>query len=271
MIRIREPSPREDVVMCKSNLVPAVERTFRIMELVGTSKKGYSLSDISRRLQMPKSSAHLILLSLELMGYLQKDPRKGTYRLGLKLMSLSRAVLENVDLCDAARPAMQKLANGTALTVHLAALERGEAVILEKIEVSGATPTATWVGRRLGVNCTGVGKALIAFLAEEEFDKVVKQSNLPKHNENSIVSIKLLKRRLDEVRSAGFALDDEEDEIGVRCIGAPVFDGNQRPIAAISVSGPLSSIPLERVSPIAMRVMRAAAAINFNLGYVARP
>lgn len=255
--------------MSKSILVPAVDRAFRIMELIANSRRGYSVSEVSRKLNLPKSSVHLILQSLETMGYLQRDSQKGSYRFGLKLMSLSRAALGNLDLRETARPAMQKLASDTALTVHLATLERGEAVIIEKIEGFGLLPMSTWVGRRLNVNCTGVGKALIAFLPEEEFDKEIKQVNLPRHNENSIVSIKTLKRRLNEVRAAGYAFDDEEDEIGVRCIGAPIFDANQRPVAAISVSGPVNSIPLERVSPIANKVIHAANLINVNLGCVA--
>jgi DNA-binding IclR family transcriptional regulator len=140
--------------MSKTRLVPAVERAFRIMELVANSKRGSSLSEISRKLRLPKSSVHLILHSLEAMSYLQKDAEKGSYRFGLKLVSLSRTALENLDLREVARPWMQKLMQETALTVHLAVLERGEAVIIEKVDAPGTLQMATWVGRRLDVNCT---------------------------------------------------------------------------------------------------------------------
>lgn len=254
--------------MTKTHLVPAVERAFRIMELVAQSKRGLSLSDISRNLRLPKSSAHLILQSLESLGYLQKDAQKGSYRFGLKLVSLSRTALENLDLREIARPLMQRLARETALTVHLAILERGEAVIIEKVEAPGVLQLATWVGRRLDVNCTGVGKALIAFLPEEEFDKQIRPGTLPRHNEHSIVSVQTLKKRLVEVRKLGYAFEDEEDEIGVRCIGAPVFNSAGRPIAAVSVSGPITRVPLAHVPVLGKKVTRVTSAISANLGFI---
>lgn len=253
--------------MPKNQRVPSVERAFRIMEFVSNSRRGFSLSEISRHLRLPKSSVHLILLSLENLGYLQKD-LKGGYRFGLKLVSLSRTALENLDLREVARPLMRKLAHETGLTVHLAILERGEAVIIEKVEAPGTLQLATWVGRRLDVNCTGVGKALIAFLPGDEFDRQIKPGNLAKHNEHTIVSIPTLKKRLVEVRSTGYAFDDEEDEIGIRCIGAPVFDSSKWPVAAISVSGIVTRIPLERVSTLGQQIMDVAAGISSSLGHV---
>lgn len=250
-----------------NNLVPAVERAFRIMELVANSRAGCSLSEVSRKLDMPRSSAHLILQSLETMGYLKKDAAKGRYRFGVKLVTLSRAALDNLDLREIARPLMQKLSNETGLSVHMAVLERGEAVIIEKIQSVAGPRLTTWVGRRLDVNCTGVGKALIAFLPETVFDQHIKPENLVRHNEQSIVSLCALKRRLAEVRELGYAFDDEEDEIGMRCVGAPIFDGNRWPIAAISVSGTLTAIPLERVAVLGKKVTEAANTISSAVGF----
>jgi DNA-binding IclR family transcriptional regulator len=254
--------------MTKTYLVPAIERALRIMEYLANSKRGFSLSEISRNLGFPKSSVHLVLGTLETMGYLQKDAQKGRYSFGLKLVSLSRSALENLDLRQVARPFMQALAQQSGLTVHLAILERGEAVIIEKIEAPGFLKLATWVGRRLDVNCTGVGKALIAFLPDEELDRRINPRTLTRHNDRSIVSIRALKRELLEVRKVGYAFDDEEDEIGLRCVGAAVFDSTGNPVAGLSVAGTVNQIPLERVASLGKKVGEAAATISSNLGFV---
>ena len=154
----------------------------------------------------------------------------------------------------------------TGLTVHMAVLERNEAVIIEKVEAPGLLKFATWIGRRLDVNCTGVGKALIAFLPEDEFDRHIRTKGFAKHNERTITSINKLKRELARARVLGYAFDDEEDEIGVRCIGAPIFDVSTKPVAAISVAGTTGQIPAERIEALADAVKQAATAVSLRLG-----
>lgn len=247
--------------------VPSVERTLRILEILAISQRGMSLSEISRNLALPKSSTCLLLATLEKNGYLQKNVQTGRYHFGLQLISLSRNALENLDLRQVARPILQKLAQATRLTVHLAVLERGESVIVDKIEAPGLVKLATWVGRRVDVNCTAVGKALIAFLPKDSFNKQVKGRVLAKHNDRTIVSIRALERELAQVRKLGYSFDDEEDEIGLRCVGAPVFDSNAAVIAAISVAGTVSQLPLEVVPEVGERVKKSADAISSNFGF----
>lgn len=175
--------------------------------------------------------------------------------------------LNHLDLREEARPFLQALREKTGLTVHLAVLEEGEAVIIERVEASGPIRMANWVGRRLDVNCTGVGKALIAFLSEAEFNQHVRTKSLPKHNNNTIVSIKELRRELVRVRELGYALDDEEDEMGVRCVGAPIFDVSQSVTAAVSIAGPKNQIPANRIQVLARRVKQTAAEISSHLGF----
>lgn len=248
-----------------ANNVPAVERAFRVLELIAQSTHGFSLSEISRRLSLPKSSVHLIVTTLERQGYLQKHLLTGHYLFGLKLFSLSRAALQGLELRDVARPFLQALMKRTGLTVHMGILEGNEAVIVEKIEAPGSLKVASWVGRRMDVNCTGIGKTLIAFLPEAEFDLLFKPGSLPRHNENTIVSIAGIKREIARIRQQGFALDDEEDELGVRCIGAPLLDNQGHVLAAISVVGALNQIPLERVEQLGATLRQTADEIAARL------
>jgi DNA-binding IclR family transcriptional regulator len=250
----------------KNPSVPSVERVLTLFEFLAHSKRGFSLSEISQKLRLPKSSVHLLVTTLERRGYLQKNLVTGQYRFGLKLLTLSRTALDGLQLREEARPFLESLAGETGLTVHMAVLERNEAVIIEKIETPGLVKIASWIGRRMEVNCTAVGKALVAFVPEDEFDRQIKARGFIRHNEKTITSISKLKDDLAKVRELGYAIDDEEEELGCRCVGAPIFDTHEKVVAALSVSGTTSQIPIEKIPSLARKVRRAAEAISAQLG-----
>ena len=254
----------------KEYSVPALERALSVLQCLGDSKRGFSISEIGRRLKIPKSSAHLILTTLGRRGFLQRNTQTGRYHLGLQLVSLSRSALENLDLREEAKPFLRSLMQESGFTVHMAVLERDEAVIIEKVEAPGLVRLASWIGRRLDVNCTGVGKVLLAFLPEDELDHLLRTKEFARHNSRTIISKHALRRELKRVKQLGYALDNEEDEPGVRCIGAPVFDENGKAVAAISVAGTTSQIGIDRVPNLARQVKRAAGSISVRLGYLAQ-
>jgi DNA-binding IclR family transcriptional regulator len=257
------PQPRE-------YSVPSIERALSVLQCLGYSKRGFSISEISRRLKIPKSSAHLILTTLERRGFLQKNTQTGRFHFGLQLVSLSRSALENLDLREEARPFLRDLMQESGLTVHMAVLERDEAVIIEKVEAPGLVRLASWIGRRLDVNCTGVGKVLMAFLPNDELEYLLRTKAFARHNSRTIISGSALRRELMLVKQAGYALDNEEDEPGVCCIGAAVFDDRGNAVAAISVAGTTSQIGIDRVPILARQVKRAARRISMRLGYVGK-
>ena len=254
----------------KEYSVPAIERALSVLQCLGDSKRGFSISEIGRRLKIPKSTAHLILTTLGRRGFLQRNPQTGRYHLGLQLVSLSRSALENLDLREEAKPFLRSLMQESGFTVHMAVLERDEAVIIEKVEAPGLVRLASWIGRRLDVNCTGVGKVLLAFLPEDELDHLLRTKEFARHNSRTIISKHALRRELKRVKQLGCALDNEEDEPGVRCIGAPVFDENGNAVAAISVAGTTSQIGIDRVPNLARLVKRTAGSISVRLGYLAQ-
>ena len=247
--------------------VPSIDRALSVLECLGQSKRGFSISEIGRRLRIPKSSAHLILATLQRRGFLQKNTQTGRYHFGLQLISLSRSALENLDLREEAKPFLRSLMQETGLTVHMAVLERDEAVIIEKVEAPGWLRLPSWIGRRLDLNCTGVGKVLLAYLPDDELNQLLGAAVFARHNSRTITSKSALRRELLRVRQSGYALDDEEDEPGLRCLGAPVFDQNGKAIAATSVAGTTSQISLDRVPNLARMVTRTARAISLRLGH----
>jgi DNA-binding IclR family transcriptional regulator len=241
-----------------------------LLEFLAQSKSGFSTSEISRRLGLPKSSTYLIVETLETRGFLQKNRQNGRYYLGLKLVALSRHAIENLDLREEAKPFLRSLMQETQLVVHMAVLDGAEAMLIDKMEALGTGRQTSFVGRRLDVHSTGVGKALVAYISEEELALIARQKGFPRRNDNTITTLPALKRELAEMRSRGYSLDNEEDEIGERCIGAPVFDSNSTVVAAISVAGTLDQIPDERIPDLANAVKRTAALISSHLGSLGR-
>lgn len=258
----------DDMPKHKSPSVPAVDRALTVIECLAESKGGFTVSDISRTLGLPKSSLHVILSTLERRGYLQKNIYTNKYHFGLKLVSLSRTAFNGLGLREEAKPFLQALAKKTGLTVHLAVLERNEAVIIEKVETPGLIKVATWIGRRLDANCTAAGKALIAYLPEEELERQTLGKGLAKHNHKTICSIGRIKEEISKVRKLGYAFDNEEDEIGLRCLGAPIFGSSEEAVAAISVSGTSAQISLARVPKLAEVVKKTAVSLSQHLGSV---
>lgn len=253
--------------MPKPYVVPSVDRALRIIELLAESRRGLTLSDICRKLGLPKSSVHLLVKTLESAGYLKDNQINGRYHFGLKLVSLSRLALENLDLREHARPYLQDLMMKTSITVHMAVLERGEAVIIEKIEAPGLLRVATWVGRRLDASSSAVGKALLAYTPGVDLQQVHEASAMARYNRNTITTPKKLARELDRVREQGYAVEDEEGEIGMRCIGAPVYDADSRVICAISIAGSTSQIPKQRINELASLVKKTARELSLHTGH----
>ena len=247
--------------------VPSVTRAMKVLELLAQSQSGLTLSDISRKLAVAKSSAHVLVRTLESLGYLKRSKTNAKFYFGLRMVGLSNMALENLDLREQAKPFLQKLMLRTGLTVHLAILEGAEAVIVDKVEAPGMLRLATWVGKRLDANSSGVGKALLAFASEENFEQNLSRRSLARYNKNTITSPEKLKRELKKVRTLGFAFENEEGEIGFRCIGVPLFDATDCAVAAISVAGTTAQIAEENVNKLASMVKQTAAQISSHIGF----
>lgn len=252
----------------KTHSAPALERALSILELLARSRNGLTLAELTHHLALPKSSTHCLLVTLERCGYLQRNQKTSRYMFGLKLLTLASLAVTRIELREQARPFLEALVDGTQLTAHLAVLDRNEAVLIEKVAPLGLLRVATWIGRRMDAHCTGVGKALIAHLPEEELDRLLRENGLPRHNNKTIASFKRLKEELAQVRRLGYSLDDEEDEVGFRCIGAPVFDHSGAAVAAISVAGNIVQIRQDNLPRLASKVIQTASAISRELGYL---
>lgn len=247
----------------------SVDRALEILELVA-SRGGLTNSEISRRLGIPKSSASYILRALERRGYLRRDAESGRYRIGLKVLALTHGVLSDAGLREAALPVLRALTDRTGLTSHLAVLDHDEVVYIEKVEAPGFVKVDTWPGRRASLHATSLGKAIAAHLPPAQVQALVSQAGLARLTERTITSLPKLLRELEATRERGYAFDDEENAIGIRCIAAPVLGGDGRVVGAVNVTGTTSQIDAGAVARLGEQLLTEARAISAQLGYRAR-
>ena len=248
-----------------SSPATAVERALNILEATAHRRDGLTNSEISRKLGIPKSSASYILRTLERRGYLRRHAESGRYRLGLKILSLGGDAQANLDIADVALPFMRALEEKIHMTVHLAVLDQGEAVYIEKVEAPGFFKVNTWVGRRMFLHSTSVGKCLLAWLPKQEAETIVKQQGLKKRTPKTITTMTRLFADLERVKDEGHAVDDQENSLGARCLGSPVFDVAGNVIAALGASGTLTQVDETSMPRLAEAVKETARRISRQL------
>lgn len=221
--------------------MPAVDRALKVLEMLAAARKGLSLTEIARNLEIGRSSAFYILRELERNGYVMRPDGRGRYHFTQKLFSLANSSLTGLSIREQANTFLRQLVAQTQLTAHLGVLVQGEVVIVDKVAPKGLRQLPTWVGKRLPVHCTGTGKTLMAYQPVETIHQFL-SIGLIRYNENTIVSPIKFEQELAKIRQAGYALDDEEETIGLRCIGAPIFGAPGNILAACSVAGTVDQI-----------------------------
>jgi DNA-binding IclR family transcriptional regulator len=254
-----------------SNLVQTIKRVSSILEALGQNPNGMSIRELSSKIHLPKGTIHRLLSSLAYFGYVRQDPKTRNYFLGLKLVELGNLLLSQLDLRKEAEPFLRDLAERTKETVHMVFLDRDEIVYIEKVELNhnpSGLKMASRIGLRNPAHSCAVGKVLLSYLPEEELDRIIKEKGLPKRTENTITDPQVLKTHLKTIRAQGYAVDDEENERGIRCVAAPVLNETGKPVAAISISGPAFRITKKMIQEtLRKEVMETALKISKRLGY----
>ncbi len=257
-----------------SNLVQTLERASFILDILGQSPQGISIKDLSDRMHLPKGTTHRLVSSLSYFGYVRQDRNTKNYFLGFKLVELGNLLLSQLDLRKEAEPFLRDLAERTNETAHLVILDGYEIVYLDKLEMetggSGLRMAST-IGSRNPAHSCAVGKVLLAYLPGEALAGMVEEKGLTKRTGNTITDFDQLKDHLKLVRKQGYAIDDEENERGIRCVGAPVFNEAAKVVAAISVSGPAFRVTKKSVQEnLKKEVMETALRISQKLGFRGR-
>ncbi len=228
----------------KPNLTStSVARAFAILDILSPQgNTGLALTEAAKQLRMSKSTTHRYLITLEKLGAVERD-EKDRFRLGLKMIELAGLVLSQNNLQKQGEALINELAARTHETVHLAVPSGTEVVYIAKADSARSIRMFSYIGSKAPMYCTALGKAILAHSSAKLVAEVIRAGLAPR-TPHTITSRQALWDELEKIRLEGFAFDNEENELGVSCVGTPVFDYNARVIGAISISG-----PTERMSP----------------------
>lgn len=260
----------EDKLTHTSRKIGSVQRAIDILNLFGSQAPELGTTEIARALGLHKSTAASLVYTLAANGFLSQNPETRKYRLGLKLVERAFAMLDHVEIRRIAYPSLQQLRDQWNETVNLAILDGADVVFIERMLGTKALGMRSEVGRRERAHSTALGKAILASLPLDEVRALVARHGLPAVTPKTITDPEKLFAELDKVRNQGYAVDDEENEIGGRCVAVPIFDHTGKVVAAVSISAPTARLPLSDVPQVGAMVRETAKTISRNLGYLPR-
>jgi IclR family transcriptional regulator, KDG regulon repressor len=250
--------------------VEVADRALRALEELGDSPGGLGVSELGRRLSVDKSTAHRLLQTMAARGFVRLNVQTQRYQLGLRLVGLGAVAAHGVEITEIARPVIEALRDATGEATSLAVLAEGEVLFLAKATSPGALTVNHGVGTRLPAHASALGKVLLAGALErdpEQVDRVVAQRGLLPHTPRTLCDVEDLRRHVGHVATRGWALDDEEYALGLRCMAVPVRDASGEVVAAMGLSGPTTRVTLERVEALAERMREAGRDLSALLGY----
>lgn len=253
-----------------SKTIGSVQRALDILNLFDSQSPELGTTEIARALDLHKSTVASLVYTLEANSYLVQNPDTRKYRLGLKLAERASAMLEQVEIRRVALPVLQELRDRWNETVNMAVVDGSDIVYIERFLGTKALGMRSEVGNRAPAHSTALGKAILACYPPERIRSFIKQYGLPRITARTITDPDKFCAELEKIREQGFAVDDEENEIGGRCVAVPVFDHTGQAVAAISISAPTARLPMSQVSEAGAMVRETARTISRSMGYVPR-
>ena len=249
------------------NPIQVAEKIFLVIETLAENGP-MGIMELSSSLGYHKSTTHRLVNSLVCLGYIRQDEESLKYSLSLKFLEIGGKILEQTNMAALIHPSLKKLSEQTGETVHLVQREGTEAVYIDKVESSASSiRMVSRVGGRIPLYCSGVGKALLAELSDEEIRAIWEASRIRRLTPYTITSLDELMERVGEVRKNGFAVDDEENEEGVRCIAVSIRDYHKEPVYALSISAPVGRMTGERMKELERDVLEFKKELAKNLGF----
>lgn len=250
----------------RASVSTTVIKAVTILDILAqNADAGVSLTELCAVIDIPKSTTYRYLVTLQELGLIERKSND-RYCLGTRIIELAGAYLLKSDLRNESQAALDELAEITAETVHLAVPSGTEVIYIAKIESKHTLGMFSHIGARLPMHCTALGKAILAYSDKNTLHLVVGKS-LISRTPNSIVSTEALEKELAMIRSQGYAIDNEENELGIRCVGAPIFDYTGKPVGAISVSAPSDRMDKERSNFLGPLVRQAAQTVSRRKGF----
>ena len=245
----------------------SIDKALQILELFSMEKHAWGITEISKALNIYKSNVHNVLSTLAERGFIKKDSKTNKYKLGIKFFELGSIVIKNMDLRKIAHSYIEELSKEFNETVHLGILDKGRVVSIEREESDKSLCSHIEIGKRTPLHCTAVGKAIMAYLSEDEINLIIREKGLEKFTENTTTTKKDLENEFKKIRDQGYAIDNMEHEEGVQCIAGSIRDHTGEVIASMSISGPAFRINESNIPNIAKKVKEYCDYISKEMGY----
>jgi DNA-binding IclR family transcriptional regulator len=247
----------------------SVATAFRLLNAFSEEEDEIGVSALAKRLGLAKSTVHRLAVTLVAEGILEQNPENEKYRLGINLFRLGALVRQRMNLSNEAKPHLVELRELTGETVHLAILNQNQIMYVYNLESRQAIRARSDVGVRKPAYCTAEGLAMLAFQPDDAVEAVIAEGLLPR-TAHTCLEESALRRRLVEIRQSGSAVEDEESEVGMRGIAAPVRDASGAVIAAVGLAGPVQRLSKKTIGGFVPSVVRTANAISARLGHRGR-
>jgi len=244
----------------------SLTRALTLLQRLAEAPQGMQLTDLSYQLGMPVATVHRLLATFEELDFVEQDSEQGRWYVGLNAFTVGNAFLKRRDFVAIARPRMDALVDMCGETVNLGVIDDGEVVFVSQVESPEVMRMIVRLGSRSPIHASGVGKALLAGMTEQRVEQILERRGLKRYTERTIDNPADLRAELESTRRRGYALDDEEHAVGLRCVAAAFFDENARALAAISLSGPKARMVDERLAELGQAVRNTAEAITLALG-----
>jgi IclR family transcriptional regulator, KDG regulon repressor len=252
------------------NRLSSVTAAIRLLKAFSDDEAEIGISVLSQRLGIAKSTVHRLVVTLVAEGLLEQNPESGRYRLGIGVFELGSLVRRRMNLSSEARRFLFDLREKANETVLLAIPDHAEIVYVNNLESNHAIRLKSDVGMRRPAFCTALGRAILAFTSEATVDAVLAQP-LESRTPKTITDPARIRVGLREVRRRGYAIEDEESELGMRCIAAPIFRMGGEIVGCVGLAGPVQRLSLEALIDLAAPLLETAQAISQRMGHSALP
>jgi IclR family acetate operon transcriptional repressor len=258
--------PADEDEGAKGGAVQSVDRAMLLLEALGEDEEGYRLTDLAIRTGLSPSTAHRLLTTLEKRRFVAFDQSDNMWHIGRQSFAIGSAFIRRRNFVAPALPFLRRLRDLTHETANLGIVDDGEVIVLTQVESREIMRAITKVGGRVPMVTSGIGKAILATYADEEVVAIIQRHGMKRLTPKSVVRAGELRNTLETVRRDGYAIDDQEFLMGLRCVAAVVYNDQAEALAAISVSGLASRVPQERVPELGRLVRDTARELTLALG-----
>ena len=246
--------------------VQSLDRALTLLEEIAQHDQGVGLTDLAQAVALAPSTAHRLLKSMQNRDFVRQDAERGLWFIGVRAFAVGNAFARSRDITSLARPVMWALMEQVGESVNLAVLDDDEPVYLSQVECHQMMRAHALPGGRPPVHCSGVGKALLAYVPEDRVRAVLARRDLRPQTPKTITDVDVFAAALNQVRERGYAVDDEEQSLGMRCVASAVFDENGDAVAALSITGPTARINDARLEAFGDAVRAAADDLSTRIG-----